>query len=52
MAPDWCQNFVSILYLENELMDFDEILYMQYCDWHTKFSQTFHSTELWPLIDV
>ena len=28
-------------------MDFDEILSMQYCDEHMKFS-----TELWPLIDV
>ena len=30
MALDWCQNFVSIQYLENKLMDFDEILCMQY----------------------
>ena len=35
MAPDWCQNFVSIWYrqqVENKLMDFDESLCMQYCD--------------------
>ena len=37
MALDWCQNFVSIEYLENKLMDFDEILCMQYM----KFSWTF-----------
>ena len=30
MALDWCQNFVSIQYLEKKLMDFDEILCMQY----------------------
>ena len=30
MALHWCQNFISIQYLENKLMDFDEILCMQY----------------------
>ena len=30
MALDWCQNYVSIHYLENKLMDFDEILCMLY----------------------
>ena len=32
MALDWCQKFISISYLENKLMDFDEILCMQYYD--------------------
>ena len=30
MALDWYQNFVSIIYFEIKLMDFDEILWMQY----------------------
>ena len=30
MALDWCQNLVSIQYLENKLMHFDEIFCMQY----------------------
>ena len=43
MALDWCQNFVSIQYLENKLVDFDEILCMQYCDtWN--FPQTFQQS--------
>ena len=40
MAFDWCQNFISIWYFENKLMDFDEIL----CDQHMKFSQTFQQS--------
>ena len=37
-------------YLENKLMDFDEILCLQYCDQQMKFSRTFQ--QLGPLIDV
>ena len=42
MAPEWCQNFISIL--------------MKFCvcsivDQHMKISQTFQQ-ELWSLIDV
>ena len=44
MALDWWQNFISIYYLENKLMEFDEILCMQYCDHHMKFSQTFQQS--------
>ena len=28
MALDGCQNFISAQYLENELMEFDQILHM------------------------
>ena len=44
MALDWCQNFISIYYLENKLMDVDEILCMQYCDQHLIFSLTFQQS--------
>ena len=46
MALDRYQNFISIWYLENKLMDFDEILCMQY-----EIFPNF-SIELWHLIDV
>ena len=27
MALDWCQNFISTQYLQNELIEFDQIFY-------------------------
>ena len=30
VAPYWCQNFVSARYLENKLMEFDQILHMHW----------------------
>ena len=31
MALGLCQNFIPIKYLENKLMDFDEIICMKFC---------------------
>ena len=33
MALDFCQNFVSAQHLENELMEFDQILHMNCLGW-------------------
>ena len=64
MALHWCQNFISIQYLENKLMDFDEILCMQYYKPHLGENISYSvqviiyriqfkwlSTEFCPLID-
>ena len=55
MDLDWCQNFISIQYLENKLMDFDEILCMQYYAdlvriYHMQLNWLF--TDFCPLINV
>ena len=32
MALDWCQNFISAQYIENKLIEFDQILYVHYIE--------------------
>ena len=58
MALEWCQNFVSAQYLENELMEFDEASFacasiltaFRLGLLHVNFHKL--TTELWPLIAV
>ena len=57
MVLDWGQNFVSIQYLENKLMEFDKILHMHWYiqEWGWDYYMLIFAiflTELWPLIDV
>ena len=59
LALDWCQNFVSAQYLENNLMEFYQILHMSMHLMLMRSSMgllrvTFRKFiwELWPLIDI